>query len=68
MPLEREGYRDTLAFLTTTKNLPMLINRKQACEVLGVSRDYLGKLIAKGEIKLSNSKITLGSLARYLCG
>lgn len=68
MPREKEGYRDMLAFLNENKKLPLLLSRGQACEAMGVSRDYLAVLIAKGDIKLSESKIPIGSLARYLCG
>lgn len=68
MPREKEGYRDMLAFLNENKKLPLLLSRGQACEAMGVSRDYLAILIAKGDIKLSDSKIPIGSLARYLCG
>ena len=68
MAREKEGYRDMLMFLNETKKLPLLLNRGQACEALGISRDYLAVLIAKGDIKLLNSKIPIGSVARYLCG
>lgn len=68
MAMEKAGYRDMLMFLSETKKLPLLINRGQACEALNVSRDYLAILIKRGDIKLSGSKITLGSMARYLCG
>ena len=68
MAREKEGYREMLMFLSETKKLPLLMNRGQACEALGISRDYLAVLIAKGHIKLSGNKIPLGSVAGYLCG
>ena len=68
MPREKEHYRDMLMFLNESKNLPLLMDRGQACEALTVSRDYLAKLIAKGDIKSEHNKIPIGSVARYLCG
>lgn len=68
MPMEKAGYREMLMFLTESKGLPLLLNRGEACEALSISRDYLAILIKKGDIKLSGSKIPLGSIARYLCG
>lgn len=68
MPKEKAGYRDMLMFLSEDKKAPLLLNRGQACELMGISRDHLAEMIYKGEIKLSENKIPIGSIARYLCG
>ena len=68
MPREKEGYREMLMFLNESKSLPLLMDRGQACEALGISRDYLAKLIAKGDIRLERNKIPIRSVAKYLCG
>lgn len=67
MAREKEGYREMLLFLSVDKKLPALANKVQICEALGISRDYLDKLIAKGDISLSSNKVTIGSVARFLC-
>lgn len=68
MPREKEGYRDMISVLIEKKHLPLFLNKGQACEVLGISRDHLAKLIAEGEIKVTENKISLGSIARCVCG
>ncbi len=66
MAREKENYREMLAFLT--QRYPMLLNKGQAIEVLGISRPHLRKIIAKGHIKEQDGKIPIGSVASYLCG
>lgn len=67
MAREKENYREMLLFLNVNKKIPLLMSRGQACEVMGISRDYLSMLISKGKIKLSENKIPIGSVANYLC-
>lgn len=68
MAREKPNYRDMLSFLAETKDLPLLLNRGQACKVMGISRDHLAVLIIEGKIVVDNNKIPIGSVARYLCG
>lgn len=66
MPREKEGYRQMLEMLS--KDHPLLMSKKEACPVLGISLPHLNKLIAQNKIKYDNGKIPIGSLASYLCG
>lgn len=66
MAREKANYRDMVSILRE-EELPLLMTRGQACKALGCSRDYLAELIIKGEIDLKDNKVTLGSIARYIC-
>ena len=66
MPREKEGYRDMLSILM--ERYPMLLTKKQVCEILDLSFQTVCKLIAKGKLTCDAGKIPIGSLARYLCG
>lgn len=70
MAKEKEGYREMLAFLTSEKDVPLMMSRTQAANVLNISRTSIGNLIAGGYIALdkATNKIPIGSIARYLCG
>lgn len=67
MPREKANYRDMLSFLVKEQNVPLILDKNTACHVLGVSRNTLYTIISEGGIKLDNGRITVGSLARYLC-
>ena len=66
MPREKEGYREMLALLCAKH--PMLMSKKEACPILGISIPHLNKLIAQDKITYDNGKIPIGSIAKYLCG
>lgn len=68
MAREKQNYRDTLSFLVNEKGVPMVMSKKRAAVILGVSRTKLNEMIADGNIAVDNNKITVGSIARYLCG
>ncbi len=64
MGREREHYRDNLAYLA--EKYPLVLQKKQAAEILGCSIEYLNKLICKKAIKEVCGKIPLGTIANYL--
>lgn len=66
MGREREGYRDTLSLLLQEHS--MLISKKEASKILGISFNSLAKLIARGKISCDGGKVLICSIARYLCG
>ena len=66
--MEKQGYREMLAFLTGEKGCAMMLSRKEAQKVLGVSHTHLTKIIQRGHIKLVDNKVPIGSIASYLCG
>lgn len=66
MPREKEGYRDMLSILM--EQYPMLLTKKEVCEMLGLSFNTLAKLIARGKLTCDAGKVPIGSLAKYLCG
>lgn len=68
MAKEKEGYREMIVFLCENKKLPLLVTKREACVAMGISRNYLTKLIIDGKITLDENKIPIGSIARYLCG
>ena len=67
MSKEKANYRETLAFLVEQEH-PMVLDKKQAKEILGISLNFLNKLIREGYIKIAGGKIPLGSVANYICG
>ncbi len=67
MAREKANYRETLQFLTEN-GYPLLMQKKDVAEKLGISRPTLDKLIKKGSIKTEAGQIPIGSLASYLCG
>lgn len=71
MGREREGYRETLAYLYDL-GLPPAMTRAEAAAFLKLSRYRLAELISHGNITVSNKGkgglIPLGSIAKYLCG
>lgn len=67
MAREKANYRDMLSFLVNDLELPLLMSKVQAASALGISRIKLDEIIAKGSIPLTNRKIAVGSIARYLC-
>lgn len=64
---EKQNYREMLGYLATEKGLPLLLTVKQVQETLEVSYGFVTKLIKSGRLKKTDGKITLGSLASYLC-
>lgn len=66
MLLQREGYYEMLVKLSED-GVPATMTLGKACEVMNCSRPHLRELIRKGRIKLSDGKITIGAVARYLC-
>lgn len=66
MPREKEGYREILMFIS--EKYGMTLQKKEACEALGVSLPHLNKMIKQGEIKFTYGKIPIGSIVSYLCG
>lgn len=66
MPREKANYRDMLLFLKED-GFPLLMDKGYVCKKLGISRPTLDKKIKDGLIKTDEGKITIGSLARYLC-
>lgn len=69
MGREKEGYREMLYILNEQK-IPKMLSRKKASEVIGISREKVAELIARGalEVDKATNKIPIGSVARYLCG
>ncbi len=67
MPREKPNYRETLAFLVE-QNHPLVLDKKETKELLGISLNFLNKLIDEGYIKVTSGKIPLGSVANYICG
>ena len=66
MPREKEGYREILMFMS--EKYGMTLQKKEACEALGVSMPHLNKMIKQGAIKFSCGKVPIGSMVSYLCG
>lgn len=66
MAREKEGYRETLAFLSS-QGLPMLIPKRSVRELLGISQPILLNLVKSGKLTESGNRITIGSVARFLC-
>lgn len=66
MGREKPNYRDMLQFLYEN-DFPLVMNKKEVMERLNISSTTLNNLIRRGDIKISENKITIGSLARYLC-
>ena len=67
MGREKVHYRETLAYLTE-QGYSMSLSKTEAQKILGISWEYLNKLIAKNYIKEVCGKIPLGSVANYICG
>lgn len=63
---EPEGYRDTIAILIE-QDVPILMNKTKASEVLGISRHKLYDLIANKRIVADGNNISVFSIAHYLC-
>ena len=66
MPREKPNYRDMLQMLLETN--PLLLSKKEAAELLKISRTHLDTIISKGHLKVQDGKIPIGSIASYLCG
>ena len=64
--MEKAGYRETLQWLSE-QGVPFMMSKKEAEEMLGVSRKTLLKMIDKGELKAIGNKIPIASVARALC-
>lgn len=64
--MEKRNYRDMLAHLKDN-DIPNLMSKVYVAEYLGVGYRTLQKIINKGLLKETNGKITIGSLANYLC-
>lgn len=67
MAREKANYRETLAFLSEL-GYPMSLSKTETQKILGISWEYLNKLIEKNYIKEIAGKIPLGSVANYICG
>lgn len=67
MAREKANYRSMLSYLINERGFPMVLTKKQAAEVLGVSKGKLYGLIADGDIKVQGGSITIGSVASFLC-
>ena len=63
--MEPKGYRETLALLH--KTYPMTLTKISAAEAIGASVSFVDKLIRDGKLKKNDGKITLPSVAWYLC-
>lgn len=70
MPMEKEGYREMLMFLTAEKKAPNMLSRGGAAKLMGISRDKVAELIYRGVLKIdkSTNEIPIGSIAKFLCG
>ena len=68
MGREKATYRETLSFLIDERGCPLVLNKKQAAKLLGISRNKLYDLIGDGCIKEHSEKIPIGSIANFLCG
>lgn len=64
--MEKRNYRDMLAILLE-QNLPKIMDKTFVANYLGIAYNTLQKMIKRGLIKESKGKITIGSLANYLC-
>lgn len=53
---------------TLSKTYPFLLGKIDVAKILGISRVTLDRKISKGQIKLVDNKISLSSVAKYLCG
>jgi len=62
---EKPNYRTMLCVLM--EQFPNTMTKIEACKALNCSRPFLDKLIRTGKIKYSGGKITIGSIASYLC-
>lgn len=68
MPREKQGYGETLEFLDAKFHKGTLM-KKEVAEYLGISGDSLRKLLKHGELHEDCcGRISIGSLAKYLCG
>lgn len=65
--MEKQNYRETLAFLAETKKLPLLMTAKQAADALGCSTATVFRLSAANRLKQVGGKITIGSVASLIC-
>lgn len=63
--MEPKGYRDTLALLWET--FPMTLTKQLAADAIGASVSFVDKLLREGKLKRNAGKITLPSVAWYLC-
>ena len=63
--MEPKGYRETLALLN--KTYPMTLTKVRAAEAIGASVSFVNKLVREGKLKKNSGKITLPSVAWYLC-
>lgn len=68
MGREKPNYRETLSFLIDERGCPLVLNKRQTAELLGISRNKLYDLIDDGCIKQLGDKIPIGSIASFLCG
>lgn len=69
MPREREGYREMIEYLQTVRNCPDSMNISQTATFLGKNRTWVYNAIRKGALKQKETgEITVGAIARYMCG
>lgn len=65
--MEKKNYREMLAHLTDN-DIPKVMSKVYVANYLGIGYRTLQRLIKKGLLKDTDGKITIGSLANYLCG
>ena len=63
---EKENFRTTLEFLTSVKGMPMMLTKKQAAELLGVSYNTVLNHTKKGKLKTVGTKVPITAIASYL--
>ena len=69
MPREKENYRDMLSYLRTERHCPDSMNITDTAKFLGKKRPWVYKALRTGALKKEKTgEITIGTIARYLCG
>lgn len=66
MPREKAG--QDVIFAELVKKNPVLLSREEAAELLRVSVNTVQRLTQRGKISSDNGRISLWSIAGYLCG
>lgn len=64
---EKENYRATLEFLTNVKSMPLMLQKKQVADLLGVHYNTVLRWTKSGKLKTIGNKVPLTAVASYLC-
>jgi len=51
-----------------SEKYPFLLSKVDVAQILGMSRNTLDVKIREGKIKATDGKISIGTVAKYLCG